>query len=162
MSPSRREDIRMSDSEVDEFIHSQWSMVLGTLGPRGWPHLATLSYGFHEGKLAFNSFARSQKVVNIERNPKVNCLIEVNQADYSTIVGVSILGRAEIIRDLDTTVALARNSLAQLKQALGENADESADRYAEASVALAAKRVTVVIEVERILSWDHRRLGHRY
>jgi nitroimidazol reductase NimA-like FMN-containing flavoprotein (pyridoxamine 5'-phosphate oxidase superfamily) len=162
MSPSRRADIRMSEAEADEFIHSQWCMVLGTLGPTGWPHLTTLGYGFYEGKLAFSSFARAQKVVNIQRDPRVNCLIEVNQADYAQIAGVSILGRAEIVSDPDAALAVARSVLAQrLKQANGA-ADEAAIRLMEASAALAAKRVAITVEVERILSWDHRRLDGRY
>jgi nitroimidazol reductase NimA-like FMN-containing flavoprotein (pyridoxamine 5'-phosphate oxidase superfamily) len=160
MSPSRRADIRMSEAEADEFIRSQWCMVVG---PNGWPHLATLGYGFYEGKLAFSSFARAQKVVNIQRDPRVNCLIEVNQADYDQIAGVSILGRAEIVRDPDAALAVARSVLAQrLKQANGGAADEAAIRLMEASAALAAKRVAITVDVNRILSWDHRRLSGRY
>jgi nitroimidazol reductase NimA-like FMN-containing flavoprotein (pyridoxamine 5'-phosphate oxidase superfamily) len=163
MSPMRRGEIRMSETQVDEFIHSQWCMVLGTHGPSGWPHLATLGYGFYEGKLAFSSFARAQKVVNIRRDPRINCLIEINQADYDNIAGVSILGHAELVDDPDAALAVARSVLAQrLKQASGGTKEEAAARHLEVSEALAAKRVAITVEVDRIVSWDHRHLGGRY
>lgn len=153
----------MSQAEVDGFIRSQWCMVLGTVGPEGWPHLATLGYGFYHGQLAFSSFARAQKVVNIQRDPRVNCLIEINQADYDHITGVSILGRAEIVADPDAALAVAGSVLTQrLGQSNGEAADQAAVWHLEASAALAAKRVAVTVDVERILSWDHRRLSGRY
>ncbi len=126
MSPSRRAAIRMSKAETDDFLHRHWCMVLGTLGPNGWPHLATLGYGFYEGKLAFSSFARAQKVVNILRDPRINCLVEINQADYDSIAGVSVLGRAHIVDDPDAALVVAQSVLAQrLKETSGQAAEEA-------------------------------------
>lgn len=153
----------MTESEVDDFLHSQWCMVLGTLGPRGWPHLTTVGYGFYNGLLAISSFARAQKIVNIRRDPRVTCLVEINQGDYDNIVGVSIVGRAQVVTEPDAALLVARSVLGQrLKTVEGDLADEAAHRHQEAAEALAKKRMAVTIEVERVLSWDHRKLGGSY
>jgi general stress protein 26 len=52
----------------------------------------------HEGRIAFWTYARSQKVRNLERDPRISCLVETGD-DYFALRGVSVTGEAELVRD---------------------------------------------------------------
>lgn len=164
MSPSRRSDIKMSDDEVATFLHTHWWMVIGTQGPAGFPHLVSMAYGFLDGRLAFTSFAKAQKVVNLRRDPRITCLVEEGQEDYGLIRGVQISGTVEIVEDADSAIAVARSGLAQKVASRGPGAEPTTDEITAMSRVeeLAAKRATVLVTSVRTISWDHRRLGGHY
>jgi nitroimidazol reductase NimA-like FMN-containing flavoprotein (pyridoxamine 5'-phosphate oxidase superfamily) len=90
----------MSDEEVTAFLGGQTKLQVATVGPDGAPHLTTLFYVLREGRVAFWTYPSSQKVKNLERDPRITCLVE-SGTDYFELAGVSIQGAAEIIRDQD-------------------------------------------------------------
>jgi PPOX class probable F420-dependent enzyme len=152
--PSRREQIKMSSAEVDEFLAGRRTMNVATNGPTGHPHVVAMWYGFHDGKPAFWTFGRAQKVVNIRRDPKVSALVEDGDT-YSQLRGVELVGRARLVEDHEGIVAIGL-SVAQRYQ----NVDADAARsFVEGQ---AGKRLGVVIDVERVVSWDHTKLGGSY
>src|SRR5687768_9935988 len=103
---SRRELIRMSDEEVDEFLHGRRSMSVATLMADGRPHVVAMWYGFHEGKPAFETFAKSQKVLNLRRDPRITCLVEDGDV-YEELRGVELVGSARVVDDVDVLRAVA-------------------------------------------------------
>ncbi len=153
--PSRRAEIRMSDEEIHDFLHSHWTMVVGTNGRVGWPHLVTITYGFLDGALAFQSYPKSQKVVNLRRDARMTCLIE-EPGPYEQIRGVQLAGTARIVDDAGAALEVARSARALRGD---EQPDEVGDRGIEEAL---RKRVAVVLDVEQTISWDHRRLGGGY
>src|ERR1700742_652828 len=94
--PKQRDLVRMSDDEVAAFMGEVKSLNVATLDKEGAPHLTTLWYLFHEGKVLFETYGTSQKVVNLRRDPRIAVLCEAG-LEYRELRGVSIKGRAEIV-----------------------------------------------------------------
>lgn len=159
--PSRREQIRMTDDEVAAFLAEPRNMAVATLGPTGHPHLVAMWYGFVEGdgfddgRLAMWTYAKSQKAVNLRRDPRLTCLVEAGDA-YHELRGVEIVGSAELSDDPDTLVAVGEALFRRYQD--GELTDEAR----EGIRGQAAKRVAVLVDVEDVTSWDHRKLGGTY
>ncbi len=152
--PSRRDQIKMSAAEIEEFLAGRRTLNVATIGPSGHPHVVAMWYGFSGDKLAFWTFGRSQKVVNLRRDPKLSALVEDGDT-YSALRGVELVGTGRIVEDHDAIVEIGL-SVAQRYQ--GTDA-ATAMPFVEAQ---ASKRLGVVIDVERTVSWDHTKLGGIY
>jgi nitroimidazol reductase NimA-like FMN-containing flavoprotein (pyridoxamine 5'-phosphate oxidase superfamily) len=106
--PSRRDLIRMSDEEALAYLRSQCKAVLGTIGKDGMPHLVTLYYGVDpEGCIVLTSFAKAQKVLNVERDPRATLCVESGDS-YHEIKSVMAQCSAEVIRDYEPMRTSAR------------------------------------------------------
>jgi PPOX class probable F420-dependent enzyme len=148
--PSRRDAIRMSPAEVDDFLHERHTMSVATIARDGRPHVVAMWYGFLDGAPAFESYERSQKVQNLCRDPRITCLVE-DGSHYEDLRGVELVGTAEIVRDPDQVLEVARNVVVRYHHANPEALEAMAR-------ALTRNRVAVKIDVERVVSWDHRKL----
>jgi PPOX class probable F420-dependent enzyme len=154
---SRRRQIELSEAERRELIESGRVVVVSSLGPRGWPHSMPLWYVPRQGEVWIYTYAKSQKVRNLERDPRATLLIETGH-EYSELRGVMIEGEAEIHREPEQVYALAEELTRRYAEGLGAIEGE-----AEAALrAQARKRVAVRFAARRIASWDHRKLGGRY
>lgn len=164
--PSRRSQIAMTPDEVDAFLHLHGQVMnVATIGGDGRPHLVAMWYGFLDGKPAFHTFAKSQKIVNLRRDPRITCLVEAGDT-YGELRGVELIGTATLVEDLDRVVELSRTisprypSLGPVTEAEAGATDERA--VVEALRRTLAKRTAVIVEVERVVSWDHSKLSGRY
>jgi PPOX class probable F420-dependent enzyme len=153
---SRRAEIRLSADEQRELIASERIVVVSTIGPRGWPHSMPLWYVPRDGEVWIYTYAKSQKVRNLERDPRATLLIETGH-EYGELRGVEIEAEAEIHRELGIVFELAKELTA--RYADGAQVDEAA---ADALRAQAQKRVAIRFQPRRIATWDHRKLGGRY
>ena len=153
--PKRRAAIQMSEEERTKFIEEQRSLQVATIGKDGMPHLTTLWFAVVDGEIAFETFTKSQKIVNLKRDPRITVLLEDGHA-YNELRGVSIQGRAELHDDPERVHPYA---LAVMRRNQPEIPEENLDQAARA---MAAKRTAVVVKPERIISWDHRKLGGGY
>lgn len=150
-----RDAVKMSDAEIGTMLADNLKVQVASNGPDGVPHLTTLFYVVEDGKVAFWTYGRSQKIRNLERDPRVTALVE-DGVDYFELRGVSITGRAEIIRDhdriFDIGAKVATRMLdAESFEALGDFGRETVEKQAQ-------KRVAVVIHSDRIATWDHSKL----
>lgn len=93
----------MTDEERAEFLGGRRTMQVATHGADGTIHLVAMWYGFDGERPAFETFARSQKVLNLRRNPNLTVLVEDGDT-YETLRGVQIVGRAELIEEGDPRV----------------------------------------------------------
>jgi PPOX class probable F420-dependent enzyme len=152
--PSRRELVRMSDEEIDAFLHERQSMSIATFNHDDTIHLVAMWYGFYQGKPAFETFTKSQKILNLRRDGRVSALVEDGEA-YEKLRGVEIVGRGEVIDDKDVLREIAASVVARYMGVSGEAADQAA-------AMLMNKRSAVVIHPERIVSWDHAKLSGTY
>lgn len=148
---SGRAGVRLSEAEVADFLAGQVKVQVGTVGPSGAPHLATLFYVLDEGRIAFWTYGSSQKVKNLRRDPRITCLVE-DGTDYFELRGVSVQGRATLVEEYDAVRALGARVLARMAGgadvgSLGDIVD-----------AQARKRIGVVVEADRVASWDHRKM----
>lgn len=150
-----RDGVKMSDAEVQALLGENLKVQIASNGHDGFPHLSTLFYVLHEGNIAFWTYGRSQKIRNLERDPRVSALVE-DGVDYFELRGASITGRAEIIRDregiLEIGSAVATRMLAaESFEALGDVGRETVEKQA-------TKRVAVVVHPEHVATWDHRKM----
>jgi PPOX class probable F420-dependent enzyme len=155
--PSRRSSIDMTDEEQREFLTNGYTLQVASNGPRGAPHLAAMWYSLDdEGLIQFTTFTKSQKVVNLQRDPHISCMVEDGKL-YSELRGLVVEGTAElVIGDVEATLAVMRRI--PEKYPSGPNArqsDEDARR-------IASKRCVVKVHPENVYSWDHRKLGGVY
>ena len=135
---SRRSEIQLSPDEQRELIDSERVVVVSSLGRRGWPHSMPLWYVPRDGEIWIYTYAKSQKVRNLERDPRATLLIETGH-EYAELRGVEIEAEAEIHRDLDTVFELAKELT--LRYAGDAQVDGRGD--AEALRAQARKRVAI-------------------
>jgi len=150
-----RDAVRLTEDEVAALLDDNLKVQVASIGPDGAPHLTTLFYVVQDGKVAFWTYGRSQKVRNLERDPRVTALVE-DGLDYFELRGVSIRGHAEIVRDYDQIYALGS---AVVTRMLGADSFESLGDFGRETVEKqATKRVGVVIHPEHVASWDHRKL----
>ncbi len=151
--PNSRAHLELTPDEQRALLEEARTIYIASIGGSGRPHLVPMWFALDdEGRIAFTTYGVSQKVRNLERDPRITALAEAGSA-YNELRGVSVDGRAEIVRDPMVTArvrALAGAQHAGLpRPPIDPNAEPSAD---------IAKRVTIVIHPERIRSWDHRKL----
>jgi PPOX class probable F420-dependent enzyme len=153
----RRDAIVMSDGELGAFLETERTVVCATNGPRGWPHLMPLWYVVRDGELWAWTFAKSQKVKNLERDPRATLQVEAGES-YDQLRGVMIEAQTTIHREPATVAALGVELM--LRYAPPEALDDASARAGiEAGVAhQAPKRVGLQFTAERTASFDHRKL----
>lgn len=141
----------MTDDEVATYLGQPHLCTIGTRGPDGSIHLVAMNYGFLDDAPAFWTYRKSQKVRNIERDPTISMLVHSGLA-YNELAGVQISGRAEIVDDTARVLAVSDSMGARYgSPGTGGRARESA-----------TKRVAVRILADKVVSWDHRKLGGGY
>jgi PPOX class probable F420-dependent enzyme len=147
----------MTDDEVAAYLDQQRVLNVATLGPTGHPHVVAMWYAMLDGRPSFWTFGKSQKVLNLRRDPRITALVESGDS-YNELRGVELVGTAQIVEGFDDIVTIGRSVAAKYQ---GSDAAESADVLAFLE-AQARKRVGVVIDVERAVSWDHTKLAGAY
>jgi PPOX class probable F420-dependent enzyme len=154
---SRRGQIQLSEAEQRELLEHERIVVVASLGRNGWPHVMPLWYVLRDWELWIYTYAKSQKVRNLERDPRATLLVETGH-EYAELRGVQIEAEAEIHRDHETVFELAKELT--LRYAEGLSAVEG--DAAAALEAQARKRVAIRFEPKRVATWDHRKLGGTY
>lgn len=144
----------MTDEEVHDFLSERHTMNVASIGRDGRPHLVAMWYGFFDGAPAFWTYGKSQKVINLRRDPRLTCLVEAGSA-YKDLVGVELIGTATILEDWEDVLAVGRSVYERYTRPYTEDA-------AAALAATGAKRVGVRVDVKEVVSWDHRKLGGKY
>jgi general stress protein 26 len=152
---SRREEIRMTDGEVAGLLESQLTVICSTVGLDGWPHTVPLWYVVRDGELWTWTYAASQKVRNLERDPRATLLVESGEA-YDELRGVMLRAEAEIERSPQLVSALG---MAVLERSAGGR--ELTGEAAAAVLKQAPKRVAIRFVERARISWDHRKLAAR-
>ena len=155
--PSRRDQIKLTEEELAELLESERIVVVSTIGPRGWPHVMPLWYVPREGDVWIWTYAKAQKVKNLERDRRATLMIETG-VEYTELRGVQIEAEAELIRDVDRIVDFAKD----LTVRYSEGIDSVEGDAAAALQAQAPKRVAIHFHPRRIATWDHRKLVGTY
>jgi PPOX class probable F420-dependent enzyme len=154
---SRRAEIKLSPDEQRELVETERVVIVSSVGPRGWPHSMPLWYVPRDGELWIWTYAKSQKVRNLERDPRATLLVETGY-EYTELRGVMIEAEAEIHRDVETVSQFGK----QLTVRYSEGIESVEGDPAAALQAQAAKRVAIHFHPRRTATWDHRKLGGRY
>ncbi|HWW53777.1 MAG TPA: PPOX class F420-dependent oxidoreductase [Acidimicrobiales bacterium] len=150
MGSNQRAQIRMTDEEIDEFLRERHPMSMATIGPDGRIQLVAMWYGFLDDDIAFETKAKSQKVLNLRRDPRLTVMVEDGET-YDTLRGVELAGVAEIIEDQDE---LWKIGVSVFERYQGTYSEEMKG-FVEVML---RKRVGIRLRAEKVVSWDHRKL----
>ena len=156
---SRRDQITMSDDEVRAFLDEERVMTCATLGPSGWPHLMPLWYVVRDGTAWAWTFAKSQKVRNLERDPRATLQVEAGRDRYDQLRGVMLETEVTIHRDTDRVAELGLEIFARYT---GTGNGELPEEVRAMVLKQAPKRVGLEFAERRRATWDHRKLGGTY
>ena len=151
MGSKQRSQIVMTDDEITEFVARSRTGTMATVGAHAQPHLVAMWYGVIDGEIWVETKVKSQKVVNIRRNPRISFMIEDGMT-YDSLRGVSFEGTAEIHDDPDTIFAVGVSVWERYNGPYTEELRPAVDMMMN-------KRVAVRIAANRVRSWDHRKLG---
>jgi len=153
---SGRDGVRMDDQEVADLLEDNLKVQVASIGRDGAPHLSTLFYVVRDGCIAFWTYAASQKIRNLERDPRVSALVE-DGTDYFELRGVSITGKAEILRDHDSIFEIG--SAVAVRMVGATTLDDLGELGRSMVEKQATKRVAVVIRPDHVATWDHRKMA---
>jgi PPOX class probable F420-dependent enzyme len=149
----QRHTIAMTPAEVSELIGAVRSVTLATILPTGHPHLVPMWFTLIDEIPAFTTYAKSQKARNLERDPRITILAEAG-TEYTQLRGVQFIGTARLSNNYSEVLSVMT---AAARRYIGE---ESVRGPGLAALeAQAHRRVAVFLDVERIISWDHRKLN---
>jgi len=147
--------IALAPAEQREFLDRAQTMILASVDHRGYPHLVAMWFVVDpDGAVLMTTFAKSQKAVNLRRDPKCTLMVE-RGTSYDQLQGVMIRGRATLGTDVEETLDV-------LTRIHAKHGGEQPEGLRDILRAQARKRVTVRVTPERVSSWDHSKLGGVY
>jgi PPOX class probable F420-dependent enzyme len=151
MGTNQRGQIEMTEDEITTFIEQSRTATMATIGKTGMPHLVAMWYAIVDGDICFETKTKSQKAVNLRRDPRIVVSIEDGWT-YETLRGVSIEGTAELSEDPDLLWSVG---VSVWERYNGPYTDEMKP-FVEIML---NKRSVVRVKTDRIRSWDHHKLG---
>lgn len=153
---SKREQIRLTDEEIAGYLAQHLTVIVGTNGPRGLPHMMPLWYVLHGQEIWGWTFTKSQKIKNLIRDPHATLLFE-DGTSYEKLRGVAI----ECDVKLDENYEAVREVGVELFTKYGDGNPPAAP-VIEMIEQQAHKRTALRFLPLRTISWDHRKLGGVY
>jgi PPOX class probable F420-dependent enzyme len=147
----QRSLVVMTPEEIDAFLHERRPMTMCTINHDGSIHAVAMWYGFLEGSVAIETKAKSQKAVNLRRDARMTCMFEDGDV-YEELRGVELVGRVEVIDDPDRMWALGVDLFERYYGGYTEEMRPLVETMLN-------KRIVAKLNVERTVSWDHRKLG---
>jgi len=151
MGTNERSRITMTEDEVTAYIERSRTCTMATIGPSGQPHLVAMWYAVVDGHVWFETKAKSQKVQNLRRDDRITVSIE-DGLTYDTLRGVALEGRATVVDDPDALWAVGVSVWERYNGPYSEEVKPLVEFMLN-------KRVAVRVDVDRVRSWDHRKLG---
>lgn len=147
----QRDAIVMTDDEVDAFLTEQRNATVGTLGPQGRIHLVGMWYAWFDGHVWLETKPRSQKVVNLRRDPRMSFLVEAGHT-YDQLRGVALEGDGVVVDDAELLERVCLQVFERYQGPYTEDLRPVLD-------VMMHRRVVVRLDIARTRSWDHRKLG---
>lgn len=148
---NQRALVKMTPDEVDVFLHERRPITLCSINHDGSIHAVAMWYGFLEGCVAFETKSKSQKAQNLRRDPRMTCMAEAGDY-YEELRGVELVGRAEIVEEPDRMWQLGVDLFERYHGPYSEELRPFVETMLH-------KRVVLKLLVDRVVSWDHRKLG---
>lgn len=152
---SRRDQIQMTPDEMQAFLDVGRDLQVASINADGTPHLVTMWYLRDGDDLCFWTYRKSQKVVNVRRDPRTTVLVATGEA-YEELRGVSINGTATVIEDLDQVLEFGEKVYEKYWGPIDN------DLVREGVRVMGAKRVVIRVSPVKTTSWDHSKLAGVY
>jgi PPOX class probable F420-dependent enzyme len=149
---NRRQAIQMTPEEAAAFLEEERTVTCATNGRDGFPHLMPLWYVVRDGTIWAWTYAKSQKVRNLERDPRATLQVEAGER-YDELRGLMVRADVVIHRDPET-----------IERFLVDLAPRYAPQGVDPGIVLEGfrsqlpKRVLLEFVERSRVSWDHRKL----
>jgi PPOX class probable F420-dependent enzyme len=143
----------MSPAEVASYLAAPRTMIIATHGPDGFPHQVAVFYVMDGDRPAFWSYRKAQKIVNMQRDPRVSCLVE-GGGDHQELRGVLLTGHAGISLDPAVIERTWRRLTEKYRGPITPAELANFQRQAH-------KRCVVTVQVDQVVSWDHHKMPPR-
>lgn len=153
MAGNARGAIAMTPEEISDFLGASRTMILTTIGPDGVPDPVAMWFLYLDGEIWMRTYGKSQKAINIERDPRVAVLAEDGDR-YTELRGVQITGRMEVVTDIDRICDIAAGLLVKYEGLDPAHVPAARTAY----LPKAPKQVALRLVPERTVTWDHRKL----
>src|SRR3989475_11200352 len=96
----RRLTIALTPEEQRRFLEESHTIILTSNDRQGYPHSVAMWYvADPDGTVVMTTFAKSQKAVNLRRDPRCALLVESGRT-YPELKGLLIRGRATLDGDV--------------------------------------------------------------
>ncbi len=155
---SRRDQIKLTDDEMRGFLNTHRTIIINSIGPDGVPHPMPMWFAYgDDGSVSMTTFSKSQKIKNLERDPRVSLLAE-DGTIYEELRAVVLYGAAELIHETEKVADI----LEQITQRTGGAPGVDPAAFRAGLVKRAEKRTGIRVVPTKIVSWDHRKLGGVY
>jgi len=152
----RRKTIALTPDEQQQYLDGSHTIILTSLDRHGYPHSIAMWYVVDpDGAVVMTTFAKSQKTLNLRRDPRCALLLESGRT-YEELKGLLIRGRAAVEQDEEKVLDV----LERVHRKYGTPGPGGSLR--EVMRAQARKRVVIRVRPERVSSWDHRKLSGAY
>jgi PPOX class probable F420-dependent enzyme len=151
MGENRRSQIRMSEQEIDAFLHEERTATMCSMHPDGSIHAVAMWYGLVDGRVMFETKIKSQKVKNLQRDPRLTILVEAGDS-YDQLRGVELVGKARIHEDEES---LWKVGISVWERYVGPYDEAAKDGLAM----MLNNRLAVSIELDKVVTWDHRKMA---
>ncbi len=135
-----------------DFVASQKSMHVCSLNADGTPHLVTMWFTIDKGSIILISYSKSQKIINLKRNPSIALLCEDGQ-EYNELRGVSINSDAELVNEPELVKRYETSLILR-------NQNQITDVQAEELAAkMCSKKTAIIVKPIKTKTWDHSKLN---
>lgn len=142
----------MTPEECDEFLRTEHTCRVGSVGPDGAPHVSALWFVWDGRALWLNSVVKSQRWTNFQRDQRVSILVDAGKG-YFELHGVEIIGKVETIGEVPRT-GEPNGALTEPERLFGE-------KYAGGAFVPDGMHAWVRVVPEKIVSWDFRKLANQ-
>jgi len=152
----RRKTIALTPDEQRRYLTESHTIILTSTDRHGYPHPVAMWYvADPDGTVVMTTFAKSQKAVNLRRDPRCALLVESGRT-YPELKGLLIRGRATLVDDVERVLDVLERVHAKY------DTPGPVEGLRDAMRGQASKRVVIRVSPERISSWDHAKLGGAY
>jgi PPOX class probable F420-dependent enzyme len=146
-----RSKIALNEDEIADYLEKSRIVTMGTINHDGWPHMVPMWYVMIDGLVHMHTYGSSQKVKNIQRDPRGSILVEDGDT-YNELRGVFARGRFEVRDDQDLCYRIGIASAAKYHGVTEEDAGDSIRQYVR-------KRQALIFHPEKVSSWYHAKIG---
>lgn len=94
--------IAMSGPELDEFLASERTCRVGTIGADGAPHVTPLWFVWDGTSLWLYSITRSKRTADLRRNPAASVLVDAGH-EYVELRGAELVGEFQPVGESPRT-----------------------------------------------------------
>jgi hypothetical protein len=141
----------MSEAERDAHLAELRVCRVGTVGAAGAPHVSALWYVWDGTALWLYSLIRSQRWVNLVRDPRVSVVVDAG-VDYFELRGVEFIGEVEFVGEQPRT--------GQANAGLEAPERLFAERYSGGTwLGYDQRHAWVRLRPTKQVTWDFRKLG---